>query len=83
MIEAKFNLGDEAVMMYDNAPVRVFVKERIFVRREDISMITGRKKSPFEYVEYKVYNRSGMEIRVNEGQLFKTKEELFESFGNV
>ena len=43
MIEAKFNLGDEAVMMYDNAPVRVFVKERIFVKREYISMITGGK----------------------------------------
>ena len=83
MIEAKFNLGDEAVMMYDNAPARVFVKERIFVKREYISMITGRKEPPFEYVEYKVYNRKGMEMRVNESQLFKTKEELFESFGDV
>lgn len=83
MIEAKFNLGDEAVMMYNNAPIRVFVKERIFVKREDISMFTGGKNSPFEYVEYKVYNRGGMEIRVNEGQLFKTKEDLFKSFGDV
>ena len=83
MIEAKFNLGDEAVMMYDNKPVKVFVKERLFVKREYISMITGGKEPPFEYVEYKVCTRRGMEIRVNEGQLFKTKEELFESFGNV
>lgn len=83
MIEAKFNLGDEAVMMYNNEPVRVFVKERLFVKREDISMLIGGKKSPFEHVEYKVYNRSGVEIRVNENQLFKTKEELFKSFGDV
>lgn len=83
MIEARFNLGDEAVMMYDNAPVRVFVKERMFVKREYISMITGGKELPFEYVEYKVCTRRGMETRVNEGQLFKTKEDLFKSFGDV
>ena len=83
MIEARFNLGDEAVMMHDNKPVKVFVKERLFVKREYISMFTGKKDASFEYVEYKVYNRRGMEIRVNENQLFKTKEELFKSFGDV
>jgi len=83
MIEAKFNLGDEAVMMYDNAPVRVLVKERMFVKREYISIFSGGKETSFEYVEYKVYTRKGVETRVNENQLFKTKEELFESFGNV
>lgn len=83
MIEAKFNLGDETVMMYDNAPVKVFVKERLFVKREYISMFTGKKDASFEYMEYKVCTRRGMEIRVNEGQLFKTKEELFKSFGDV
>lgn len=83
MIEAKFNLGDEAVMMYDNAPVRVFVKERLFVKREYISMFSGGKETSSEYVEYKVCTRRGMEIRVNENQLFKTKEELFKSFGDV
>ena len=83
MIEAKFNLGDEAVMMYDNAPVRVFVKERMFVKREYISMFTGGKETSYEYIEYKVCTRRGMETRVNENQLFKTKEELFKSFGNV
>ena len=83
MIEARFNLGDEAVMMHDNKPVKVFVKERLFVKREYISMITGGKEPPFEYVEYEVCTRRGMAIRVNEGQLFKTKEELFKSFGDV
>ena len=83
MIEAKFNLGDEAVMMYDNAPVRVFVKERLFVKREYISMFPKGKDTSFEYIEYKVCTRRGMEIRVNEDQLFKTKEELFKSFGDV
>lgn len=83
MIEAKFNLGDEAVMMYDNAPIRVFVKERLFVKREYVSMFSGGKDTSFEYIEYKVCTRRGMEICVNESQLFKTKEELFKSFGDV
>lgn len=83
MIEAKFNLGDEAVMMYDNAPVRVFVKERLFVKREYISRFLYGDPTSIEYMEYKVCTRRGMEIRVNEGQLFKTKEELFKSFGDV
>lgn len=84
MIEAKFNLGDEAVMMHDNKPVKVFVKERLFVKREYISMFTGGKPIESEYVKYHVVSfRKGMEMRVNESQLFKTKEELFESFGDV
>lgn len=83
MIEAKFNLGDEAVMMYDNAPIRVFVKERLFVKREYISRFLYGGPTSIEYMEYKVCTRRGMEIRVNEDQLFKTKEELFESFGDV
>ena len=83
MIEAKFNLGDEAVMMYDNKPVRVFVKERLFVKREYISMFTGKKDASFEYMEYKVYVRGGIETLVDENQLFKTKDELFKSFGDV
>ena len=83
MIEAKFNLGDEAVMMYDNKPVKVFVKERLFVKREYISMFTGKKDASFEYMEYKVYIRGGIETLVNENQLFKTKDELFKSFGDV
>lgn len=83
MIEAKFNLGYEAVMMYDNAPVRVFVKEQMFVKKVYISMFSGGKEESVEYMEYKVCTRRGMEMRVNERQLFRTKEELFESFGNV
>lgn len=83
MIEAKFNLGDEAVMMYDNAPVNVFVKERLFVKREYISRFLYGDATSIEYMEYKVCTRRGMEIRVNEDQLFKTKEELFKSFGDV
>ena len=81
MIEAKFNLGDEAVMMYDNAPVRVFVKDRLFIRREYGSMFVGGEPSSSEYMEYIVFARKGTELRVHESQLFKTKEELFESFG--
>ena len=83
MIEAKFNLGDEAVMMHDNKPVKVFVKERLFVKREYISRFLCGDATSIEYMEYKVYNRSGVEIRVNENQLFKTKDELFKSFGDV
>ena len=83
MIEAKFNLGDEAVMMYDNAPVRVFVKERMFVKREYISRFLYGDPTSIEYVEYKVCTLRGMEMRVNESQIFKTKEELFKSFGDV
>ena len=83
MIEARFNLGDEAVMMYDNAPVRVFVKERMFVKKVYISMFSGGKEESVEYMEYKVCTRTGMEMRVREMQLFKTKEALFESFGDV
>ena len=83
MIEAKFNLGDEAVMMYDNKPVKVFVKERLFVKREYISMFTGKKDDSFEYMEYKVHIRGGIETLVDEIQLFKTKDELFKSFGDV
>ena len=83
MIEAKFNLGDEAVMMHDNKPVKVFVKERLFVKREYISMFTGKKDASFEYMEYKVYVRGGIETFVDENQLFKTKDELFKSFGDV
>lgn len=83
MIEAKFNLGDEAVMMYNNAPVRVFVKERLFVKREYISRFLYGDATSIEYVEYEVCTRRGMEMRVNESQIFKTKEELFESFGDV
>ena len=84
MIEARFNLGDEAVMMYDNAPIRVFVKNRLFIRREYISIIPGGKPTESEYVEYHVASfRKGMEMRVHESRLFKTKEELFESFGDV
>lgn len=83
MIEAKFNLGDEAVMMHDNKPVKVFVKERLFVKREYISMFTGKKDASFEYMEYKVYVRGGIETLVDENQLFKTKDELFKSFGDV
>ena len=83
MIEARFNLGDEAVMMYDNAPVRVFVKEQLFVKREYTSRFLYGYPASIEYMEYKVCTRRGMEIRVNEDQLFKTKEELFKSFGDV
>lgn len=83
MIEAKFNLGDEAVMMYDNEPIRVFVKDRLFIRREYGSMFVGGEPSSSEYMEYNVYTRKGAGLRVNESQLFKTKEELFDSFGNV
>lgn len=83
MIEAKFNLGDEAVMMYDNAPVRVFVKERLFVKREYVSILLGGEETSSEYVEYKVCTRRGMEMHVNGSQLFKTKEELFKSFRDV
>lgn len=83
MIEARFNLGDEAVMMYDNAPVRVFVKERLFVKREYISRFLYGDTTSIEYMEYKVCTRRGMEMRVSEDQLFKTKEELFKSFGDV
>ena len=50
MIEAKFNLGDEAVMMYDNAPIRVFVKERLFVKREYISRFLYGDATSIEYI---------------------------------
>ena len=83
MIEAKFNLGDEAVMMHDNKPVKVFVKERLFVKREYISRFLYGDPTSIEYMEYKVCTRRGMEMRVNESQIFKTKEELFESFWDV
>ena len=79
MIEAKFKLGAEAVMMYDNAPVRVFVKDRLFIRREYGSMFVGGEPSSSEYMEYIVIARKGVGLRVHESQLFETKEELLKS----
>lgn len=83
MIEAKFKLGDEAVMMYNNEPVRVFVMERFFVKREYKSRFLRWDVTSFEYMEYKVCTRRGMEMHVRESQLFNTKEELFKNFEKV
>lgn len=83
MIEAKFKLGDEAVMMHNNEPIRVFVMERFFVKREYESRFLKGDVTSFEYMEYKVCTRRGMEMHVHENQLFNTKEELFKNFGDV
>ena len=80
MNEAKFEIGDNALMMYDDRPVKAIVIQRLFTQRERISRFSGSIDVD-EYTEYVVCLRSGLEKRVHENKLFRTREELFESFG--
>lgn len=78
-MEAKFGIGNKAVMMYDNKPEKVTIIERRFIRKEFMDKCRNGEISTHEYVEYTVCTYYDSKIKASNHQLFHTLDELIDN----